>query len=319
VSDPESKVRLEQVIEIMSKLESHYKANYDPFRAKTYMQVKKALMTLTSDKDLDPKNLKSVKGIGQGTCDRIKEIIDTGALQEYELIKDKKSPLEELLKIHGVGIQHAKKLLSSGFETIDDLRSCTAITDHLNDTQVKGLKYFDDIQERIPYSEIQKYEVVLKSVLKKIDPAAELTIAGSYRRKKPDSGDIDLLLKAGSKRTYDLFIDSLKKSEILVEDLARGSKKYMGLGMSEASPCKRRIDIMYTKPSEYPFAILYFTGSGEFNVRMRGDALSKGYTMNEYSMKHTETKKIIDHTFSEEKEIFDFLGYDYLEPEMRIQ
>ena len=89
--------------------------------------------------------------------------------------------------------------------------------------------------------------------------------------------------------------------------------------MSEASPYKRRIDIMYTKPSEYPFAVLYFTGSGEFNVRMRGDALVKGYTMNEYSMKHTETKKIIDTKFSGEKEIFDFLGYDYLEPEMRIQ
>ena len=225
VSDPESKVRLEQVIEIMTKLEIHYKANYDPFRAKTYMQVKKALMTLNSDKDLEPNILKSVKGIGQGTCDRIKEIIDTGALQEYELIKDKKSPLEELLKIHGVGIQHAKKLLSSGFETIDDLRSCTTITDHLNETQMKGLKYFDDIQERIPYSEIQKYEVVLKDVLNKIDQSAELTIAGSYRRKKPDSGDIDLLLKANSKKTYDLFIDSLKESGILVADLARGSQK----------------------------------------------------------------------------------------------
>ena len=319
VEDPLSRQGLDRVIEIMSKLESHYKANYDAFRAKTYMQVNKALMTLKSDKDLEPKNLKSVKGIGQGTCDRIKEILDTGKLQEYELIKDVVSPLEELLKIHGVGIQHAKKLMASGFETIDDLRSCDTITDHLNDTQMKGLKYFDDIQKRIPYQEIQKYEVILKDVLNKIDPSAELTIAGSYRRKKPDSGDIDLLLKAGSKKIYDLFIDSLKDSGILVEDLARGSKKYMGLGKSDASPYLRRIDIMYTKPLEYPFAVLYFTGSGDFNVRMRGDALAKGYTMNEYSIKHTATKKIIDHKFSEEKEIFDFLGYEYLEPEMRIQ
>ena len=62
----------------------------------------------------------------------------------------------------------------------------------MNDTQLKGLQYFDDIQERIPYHEIVQHEKFLKDVLNKIDLKAELTIAGSYRRKKPDSGDIDL-------------------------------------------------------------------------------------------------------------------------------
>ena len=47
----------------------------------------------------------------------------------------------------------------------------------------------------------------------------------------------------------------------------------MGLGKINISPCYRRIDIMYTKPEEYPFAILYFTGSGDFNVKMREYAL----------------------------------------------
>ena len=319
IDEPDSRVTLDKVISIMSNLEDHYKANYDSFRAKTYMTVNKSLKTLDTDKDLDPKNLKSVKGIGQGTIDRIKEIIDTGTLQEYEKVKDIVSPMKEFLKIHGVGKQHAKKLIASGFKTIDDLRSCDSIKDHLNDTQLKGLKYFDDVQKRIPYQEIQKHEIILKDLLKMIDPEAELTIAGSYRRKKPDSGDIDILLKASSKKVYDIFIDSLKKSDYLIEDLARGSKKYMGLGKSIYSSYLRRIDIMYTKPEEYPFAILYFTGSGDFNVRMREDALEKGYTMNEYSMKHTLTKEVVEKTFMTEREIFEFLGYDYLEPEDRIQ
>ena len=92
-----------------------------------------------------------------------------------------------------------------------------------------GLRWYDDIQERIPYKEIQKHEKLLKKVLKKVDPKAELTISGSYRRKKPTSGDIDLLLKSENDDTYDRFIDSLKDSEYLVEDLARGPKKYMGV------------------------------------------------------------------------------------------
>ena len=283
--------QLDRVLEIFTHLEKYYKSNYDTFRAKTYMGLNKILKNLSSDKDLEPQNMKKIKGIGQGTIDRIKEIVDTGTLQEYEKLKDKKSPLEEFLKIHGVGKQHAKKLVSEGFKSIDDLRKCKNISDHLNDTQLKGLQYYDDMQVRIPYKEIQKHEVYLKDVLHKIDPKAELTIAGSYRRKRPDSGDIDLLLKASNKRIYNKFIDTLVQEGYLTCQLARGSKKYMGMGKIDISPCHRRIDIMYTKPEEYPFAILYFTGSGDFNVRMREDALKQGYTMNEYSIKHTDTKK----------------------------
>ena len=311
--------KLDRVLEIFIHLEKYYKNNYDTFRAKTYMSLNKILKTLSSDNDLEPSHLKGLKGIGQGTIDRIKEIIDTGTLQEYEKIKDIKSPLEEFLKIHGVGKQHGKKLVSEGFKNVDDLRNCNNIQDHLNDTQLKGLHYYDDMQVRIPYEEIQKHEVYLKDILYKIDPKAELTIAGSYRRKSPDSGDIDLLLKATSKKIYDNFIDTLVQEGYLTCQLARGSKKYMGMGIINISPCHRRIDIMYTKPEEYPFAILYFTGSGDFNVRMREDALKQGYTMNEYSIKHTDTKVKVDKVFLEEKEIFDFLGYQYLNPEDRIQ
>jgi DNA polymerase beta len=311
--------QLDRVLEIFIYLEKYYKSNYDTFRAKTYMSLNKILKTLNSDSDLEPSHLKELKGIGQGTIDRIKEIVDTGTLQEYEKLKDKKSPLEEFLKIHGVGKQHAKKLVGEGFKTVDDLRNCGNIQEYLNDTQLKGLHYYDDMQVRIPYSEIEKHEVYLKDVLNKIDPKAELTIAGSYRRKRPDSGDIDLLLKASNKRIYDDFIDTLVQEGYLTCQLARGAKKYMGMGKIDISPCHRRIDIMYTKPEEYPFAILYFTGSGDFNVRMREDALKQGYTMNEYSIKHTDTKKKVDKIFLEEREIFDFLGYEYLNPEDRIQ
>jgi len=74
---------------------------------------------------------------------------------------------------------------------------------------------------------------------------------------------------------------------------------------------------MYTKPEEYPFAVLYFTGSGEFNVKMREYSLEKGYTMNEYSIKHTNNKQKVDKIFNLEKDIFDFLNYEYKEPENR--
>ena len=59
--------------------------------------------------------------------------------------------------------------------------------------------------------------------------------------------------------------------------------------LKENSPT---IDIMFTKPEEYPFAILYFTGSDEFNVTMRKQLLERGLSLNEYSLKDfNQTKK----------------------------
>ena len=127
------------------------------------------------------------------------------------------------------------------------------------------------MQHRIPYDEITNHETYLKSVLQEVDPTAELTIAGSYRRKKNDSGDIDMLINTPSVKNnsvYNKFMDVLFQKGYLLEELSRGPKKFMGISKLDDG-IGRRIDIMYTKPQEYPFAILYFTGSMEFNVKMR--------------------------------------------------
>ena len=306
-SQPEpSDEKLQLVKQIMSALLKYYKDTFNNQKIITYSRILRGLGELSSDADLTAERLSQIKGIGKGTITRIQEILATGTLQDYEKIKDYKSPYEEFAKIHGVGPKHAKKLVDAGFNTIDDLRKAPDLKKHLNDTQRKGLEHFDDIQKRIPYDEIKLHERLLKRVLKKVDPKAELTIAGSYRRKKPDSGDIDLLIKADDKATYVKLIDTLTEMKYLVTELARGDKKYMGCGkIKDDHPC-RRVDIMYTTPAQYPFAILYFTGSKNFNETMRGNALKMGFTMNEYEMKHKETKTPPDTIFLKEKDIFKF-------------
>ena len=71
---------------------------------------------------------------------------------------------------------------------------------------------------------------------------------------------------------------------------------------------------MVTKPQEYPFAVLYFTGSKYFNTLMRQHALDRGLSMNEYSLKDVETKEPVDHVFETERDIFDYLEYTYVDP-----
>ena len=74
---------------------------------------------------------------------------------------------------------------------------------------------------------------------------------------------------------------------------------------------------MYTTYEEYPFAILYFTGSQAFNTAMRQHALEQGYTMNEHRLENTTTKESVTNIQSE-KDIFKFLNLEYVEPKDRI-
>ena len=133
-------------------------------------------------------------------------------LKPGDILQNKKElSIHELFqKIHGVGPSCSEKLVQSGFQTIEDLRKCKNIREHLNDVQIKGLTYYDDINQRIPYNEIVLHEKFLKETLSSIDPSAELTIAGSYRRKKETSGDIDVLLKSKDSSTYQKLIEELK-------------------------------------------------------------------------------------------------------------
>ena len=158
----------------------------------------------------------------------------------------------------------------------------------------------------------------MKDILFSIDESSELTIAGSYRRKCNNSGDIDVLINTPSIRNnsiYNAFMDELFKREYMVEELSRGPKKFMGICKLNKDDIGIRIDIMYTKPQEYPFAIMYFTGSMEFNVKMRSELLKKGLSLNEYGIKRD--KKNVKHDCKTEKEAFKYLGYDYVEPENR--
>ena len=303
-------------VHIFERMAIYEKCNDSPFKAKAYNTASKALKNM-NDCDLTPENLLKVKGIGKSILEKIMTIIQTGTLEQYESIKNFKDPKETLMEVHGIGSVKAKELMSRGINSVEDLKKCELVDEYLNDVQKKGLKWYNDMQHRIPYDEITKHETYLKSVLQEVDPTAELTIAGSYRRKKNDSGDIDMLINTPSVKNnsvYNKFMDVLFQKGYLLEELSRGPKKFMGISRLDDG-IGRRIDIMYTKPQEYPFAILYFTGSMEFNVKMRGELLEKGLSLNEYGIK--KDKKNVKHGCKTEHDVFQYLGYDYVEPENR--
>lgn len=316
-ADTVSHEKRDKVIKIFNEISEYEKTNGQTFKANSYKKVITGLKKLNSDIELTEHNIRSIKGVGDSLFLKINDILTTGTCSLYEKIKDIDDPRKTFLNIHGVGPKKAKELVDAGYKTIEDLRAIENKKEVFNDVQIMGLNHYEDLLQRIPREEIMKHEKLLKNVLSRVDKNAELTIAGSYRRKKDESGDIDVLLKADDKSTYEKFIKRLTTHGYLIEHLAHGNKKYNGISKVNRG-IGRRIDIMYTKPSEYPFAVLYFTGSDEFNKMMRKMILEKGMTINEYSLKDQETKKPVDHVFNEEKDIFDYLGMGYVEPWERM-
>ena len=303
------------ILFILKKLADHEKANGEAFKANSYLKVISELKKLKDDSDFTEATIRGIKGVGDSIYQKIDQIMKTGSCPLYDKIKDIVDPRDALLKVHGIGPKRANELVKMGINTVDELKEKK---EYLNEKQKIGLRYYDELNQPIPREEIVKHEKHLKTFLKKTDPNAELTISGSYRRNKAESGDIDVLLKSDKKETYTKFIKKLVNQGYLVEQLALGTKKYNGICRLGRKGSGRRIDIMYTTPSEYPFAILYFTGSGDFNQVMRKEVNQKGFTMNEYGIKSSDTGKKVDYEFSVEKDIFDFLEMGYVEPWQRL-
>jgi DNA polymerase/3'-5' exonuclease PolX len=151
-------------------------------------------------------------------------------------------------------------------------------------------------------------------------------LVGSFRRKADTSGDIDVIIKYNSNITqkvgqasFDKCISNLIKDGYIKEILAHGDKKCMAICSLPGEGNKaRRLDLLLTSDKEYPYAILYFTGSDKFNVGFRQHALDNGYTLNEHAMTPLTSKVVTPFNITEEEDIFDFLGLRYVEPWERI-
>jgi len=340
-------------------------SNTCQFKIKNYKKgldiIKDHSTKIETAKDLD-----GISGIGKGIMARIEEILSTGTLSELKTnsqtnITPKLAAIEELLLITGIGPKSAHKLYDEGITLELLLNELNQLSDGLNPQtmtvediiyrsihkklnlhnlthhQIVGLKYFHDINERIPRAELTKIETKLIKQIHQIDPKLVVTICGSYRRELPTSGDIDVLITHPDMNTEEDIMDDgkhylinivqkLTKTHLIIDDLTKlGTTKYMGICQLTPKSKARRIDIRFVARDNYAPALLYFTGSKNFNQQMRGEALQLGYTINEYGIYKLKTQngkyihkkgaKILVNT---EKDIFDLVNMDYVEPKDRL-
>lgn len=270
------------------------------YRAKAYQT---AISTLKDYPQIitSGEQVKHLRGIGPKISARIDEIL-----------KDTRAPIEEpkelelFGQIHQVGPVTARKWYDLGYRSLKDVPQeiCTR-------AQWLSIQFFEETKQRIPREEIDSYNQRLHANL---DPMGiEFQICGSYRRGRPDSGDIDILVKYKQIDNGMSFMDTLAQAVEIKFVLSSGPKKLLGIGQPRS--LHRRIDIEVCQPQEYPFALLYFTGSANFNKRIREHCLERNWKLNEKSLVKGSLASLCQ--AKDEKEVFELLEMDYMTPEQR--
>jgi NAD-dependent DNA ligase/DNA polymerase/3'-5' exonuclease PolX len=315
---PKSQGLNKSLLGILGQLEDLMKLKGEPFRARAYHNAAETIM-LYQEPITDIKQLKGKPGIGKTIMEKFNEYLTTGKLKTLERAKG--DPLYLFPKIYGIGPKKAKQLVDAGVTTLAELRERQ--DELLNTNQKLGLKYFEDIEKRIPRAEINEYSEILADVFSRLKHVgSRFEIVGSYRRGAKDSGDIDIIVTndQNDSSIFNKFIEALQKRGIIIQILTKGKTKSMVMGQLPGQT-PRRLDFMYASPAEYSFAILYFTGSKSVNVVMRQRALDLGYSMNEHGLYKMNGKKKgprLDVMFPTERSIFEFLGLEYKKPTERI-
>jgi NAD-dependent DNA ligase/DNA polymerase/3'-5' exonuclease PolX len=308
----------EQFIEIMEKLSDIMLKQGEPFRSRAYQKAQETIMSYLDD-ILSPSALKGKPNIGPTIMEKLDEYVKTGTLKVLE--KEKTNPINILTEVYGIGPKTAKDLVDNGIITIQQLRQNQ---EQLNDIQKVGLRFYEDVLKRIPRSVIEEYKAIFENDFQKVaTPNSRFEIVGSYRRGAQSSGDIDMIITSVNPKIFVNFIDLLIKQKIILEILSRGPTKCLVIAKIPSSVSARRVDFLYTSPEEYPFSVLYFTGSKIFNTVMRHQALQMGLTMNEHGLYHLidngkKKGEKVKHSFTSEKDIFNYLNIEYKSPEERI-
>ncbi len=311
--------RKNEIIDALDTLRRRDVAAGERFKAIAYAKVITQLKAL--DRICTYEDVAGVKGIGKAISEKIKEVLATGSLASAEVAKKTHhiDVYDALLACYGIGPAKARELVEAGIRSIDDLRAAVRETPSLlNDNQKIGLKYYDDLLLRIPRKEMVAHNKLLrKNLPSDKDGKIKAKVVGSFRRGAETSGDVDILIRGEDPRLLHQYASRLTEVGYIREILALGDKKCMAIcAIGEEEPA-RRLDILLTPREEYAFAILYFTGSDKFNVAMRQYALTRGYSLNEHALTRISSNVEEAPSMKREKDIFAFLGLEYVEPSAR--
>lgn len=346
IKNPDNKYIVDEFIRYFDWIYSNYtqsakssKENYYKLLVikKTIGIIAKFSKHITSGSDLA-----NIKGIGPKTVARINEIIDTGKLSEIKSGQNQIAAVKELSEIYGIGpvkasefytqyaITNLKQLVNA------DKKGLIELTDQMK----LGIKYKDKLKTKIPRILITRLDIFVHDSLYKLDKNFISMICGSYRRGKDFSSDVDILITNKNLKSKDdtgkylkIVLDNLSKYFIVDSLTTSYNTHFQGFASFKLIPDLPtdydksnfnvktnviRLDIIMVPIQYFYSALLHFTGSGDFNQKLRLHAKSLGFKLSEYGLsKVDKSGKEIHLSANSEQDIFQALLLKYVPPEKR--
>ncbi len=297
--------------------------NENPFKIRAYRQGAETVRNFDGEiVELATRNeLEGIKGLGEALRDKLHELASTGHLKFHEELKAEFPPgLFELFDLQGLGPKKVKALYDS--LGVDSIATLKTVCDEGKVASLPGFgkKTQDKILEAIALHVQHADRFVLATVsaivadildsLRTHPEISRVSAAGSFRRAKETVHDLDFLVAT---REPKLVCEDFTTLPQVASVIACGETK-ASVRLQNGIQC----DLRAVSNAQFPYALLYFTGSKEHNVALRSLALKKGLSLNEYGFTASGTAEVeIPTDLHEEADIHQFLGLQFIEPELR--
>lgn len=291
----------------------------NPFRVRAYRNGARALLNMEEDLShvIKEEKLTEYPGIGEHLAEKITKLYKTGKLPYYEKLKKATPPgLLKLIQLQGLGPKKAKALYQKlKIRSVEDLKKAA------EEGKIAKLKGFGAKTEKNILSALETRETYGKRVLwwnawavateileslRKIKGVKEAEICGSLRRKLETIGDLDFLVGSDQPKPVVDWFTSLGTKVI-----AKGETK-----CSIRLKSGMQADLRIVPPNQFVYALVYFTGSKEHNIKIRTMSLKKGWSLSEYGFE-IEKKGAAPPKIRDEEGLYKALDLSYIPPELR--
>ncbi len=301
----------------------------DRFRINSYRKVARIISDMPTDIEplLESGQLAKIPGIGKSSLAKIEEFIKTGTITAHKQLLKKIPPtLLELLTIPGVGPKGVKAVyeklnVTSIAELKDAIKSgslaqLAGFGDKKAAAIAKGIEFLEKSAGRIRLDQAQEAAELVCEFLKSLGGIEKIQPAGSLRRWSETIGDVDILVAAKKGKQIIQAFTGARFSQggrplAVQEVLAAGPTKGSAIIQTETAPV--HVDVRVVPQESFGAAAQYFTGSKQHNVRLREIAIKAKLKLNEYGL--FKGDKMIAGPV--EKEIYEKLGLDYIDPLLR--
>jgi DNA polymerase (family 10) len=291
----------------------------NPFRVRAYRNAARTVAGLAqsiSELIAAESDLTQLSGIGKELDEKIREIVHTGRLAKLEELENRlPAGLHQVLKIPGLGPRKVKVLYHAlNIKGLDDLKKA-AREGRVRTLEGFGRKTEEGILkniDRLSHSEIRTpwftAEAIARSLtdyLKQDQLVPDITVAGSFRRRKETVGDLDILISC---RKADAVIKSFTAYESVDRVISHGDTR-----SSIVLRSGLQVDLRVVPEKSYGAALHYFTGSQAHNIAIRRIGQQRGLKINEYGVFIGSRRK----GGRTEEEVYASLDLPYIEPELR--